>query len=288
VTVREGEVVLGDAVAIGGSVTVDGEVRGSVAAIGGNVMLGPHAVVGEDVAAIGGHLTRDPGARVEGKISEVGLGDIFTSRQWSRTWNSDAVFGPSFALMSTIFRLVISCLCCAFVVLLGQPYVDRVGARAFYEPVKSWAMGFLVELLFAPAIVLVCLLLIITIIGIPLLLILIPIIIGVLFIVALFGFASVARVIGQKVGERLHWTETNAYLITFVGVVAIMTPLLLARLLGVAGGPLSPIAFGLMVLGRLVEYLVWTVGLGAVVLSRFSPQTPPAASMVTTGPIVSA
>jgi len=43
-----------DAVAVGGSVTVNGRVRDSAVAVGGSVTLGPDAVIGKDVVSIGG------------------------------------------------------------------------------------------------------------------------------------------------------------------------------------------------------------------------------------------
>ena len=53
VVVEEGTEVK-DAVAVGGSVTVNGKVRQSAVAVGGSVVLGPNAVVGKDVVSIGG------------------------------------------------------------------------------------------------------------------------------------------------------------------------------------------------------------------------------------------
>ena len=49
-----------------------------------------------------------------------------------------------------------------------------------------------------------------------------------------------------------------------------MSPILLARLVGLAGGPLWLMSFGLAMLGFLFEYVAWTVGLGAIALVRFN------------------
>jgi len=59
----------GDVVAIGGSIVVDGKVRGSVVAIGGGVLLGDNAAVSEDVVTVGGRLSRHPNAVVQGDVS---------------------------------------------------------------------------------------------------------------------------------------------------------------------------------------------------------------------------
>jgi hypothetical protein len=289
VTVREGEVVNGDVVAVGGSASVDGEVHGAVVSIGGNVTLGPNASVDEDVVTVGGRLTRDPASRVAGKISEIGLGNIdFTPWRFGRMWSVGSMFGSAFALAGTVLRLVILCLFCALVVLLGGSYAERAGVRAAQEPVKSWAIGFLAQLLFLPILVIGSVLLAITIIGIPLLFILVPLTLVGVCVVALVGFTGVARYVGHEVSARMNWVETSPYATTIVGIVVILTPLLLARLLGLAGGLVGPIAFGVAIIGLCVEYLAWTIGFGAMALTRFSPQAPPAAPVVVSGPVVPA
>src|SRR5947209_6668841 len=53
ITVATGEYVGGDAVAIGGSVDVDGEVSGDTVAVGGSLTLGPHAHVHGDAVVVG-------------------------------------------------------------------------------------------------------------------------------------------------------------------------------------------------------------------------------------------
>jgi hypothetical protein len=59
-----------DVVAIGGSVVVEGAVKGDLAAIGGNVLLGDNASVSGDVVAVGGRVSRHPTATVKGDINE--------------------------------------------------------------------------------------------------------------------------------------------------------------------------------------------------------------------------
>jgi hypothetical protein len=48
------------------------------------------------------------------------------------------------------------------------------------------------------------------------------------------------------------------------GILLLLSPLLLARLVGLGGGLLFPMTFGLGLIGILVEYLAWTIGFGAV------------------------
>ena len=75
VSVREDERVGGAAVAVMGSVRIDGEVDQDVVAVLGSVELGPHAVVRGDVVTVGGRLNRAATAQVGGAVTEVALGD---------------------------------------------------------------------------------------------------------------------------------------------------------------------------------------------------------------------
>jgi hypothetical protein len=75
VTIDADEKVLGDVVAIGGSVEVSGYVTGDVVAVGGSVRIRDGARVdGAHVTAVGGGIHQDPGATVGGELVEVGPG----------------------------------------------------------------------------------------------------------------------------------------------------------------------------------------------------------------------
>ena len=79
VVVNEGEEVTGQVVAVLGSVRINGEVGDQVVAVLGTVELGPKAVVHGDVVTVGGRLHRAAGARVDGSVTEVALGDMSAS-----------------------------------------------------------------------------------------------------------------------------------------------------------------------------------------------------------------
>ncbi|MGB7552885.1 MAG: polymer-forming cytoskeletal protein [Candidatus Korobacteraceae bacterium] len=59
-----------DVVAVGGSVMVDGTIKGDVVAVGGSVFLGENASVSGDVVTVAGHLSRHPNAVVSGEVTE--------------------------------------------------------------------------------------------------------------------------------------------------------------------------------------------------------------------------
>ena len=283
VSVAEGEVVNGDVVAIGGAVHIDGEVNGNAVAIGGALELGPHANVADDVVAIGGGLKRDPGARVGGKVVETGLINFdFGQWRWNRLGRIVPFDGPSlfgaaagvFALMGTLMRVFVLCVLACIVLFVGRGYVERVEALAVAEPLKAGAVGFLAQLLFVPVLVLTVVVLAITIIGIPLLL-LVPFAILALAVVGIVGFTAVVYHVGRLANARFAWSNDNPYLTAVVGILLVISPVLIARLLGLADWLLFPITGTLVFLGLLVEYMAWTVGFGAVALLRFTRPAPP-------------
>jgi hypothetical protein len=271
---------------IGGAIHVLGEVRGDVVAIGGTVELGPAANVDGDVTVIGGSLLRDPAARVRGEVVDVGAGSMeswrarFPGGRWREMWKG-WTFGSALSLLSTLTRVAVLCLLAALVVLLGRDHVVRVSARAAAEPLKAGAIGFLAQLLFLPLLIVTIVLLVVTIIGIPLL-VLIPVVLLGLAAVALVGFTSVAYHVGHLLNARFGRVGHGPYATTTTGILILVSPLLLARILGLAGGVVFPMTLGLLVIGTILEYGAWTVGFGAVALVRFNRPGP--ATLVAAAP----
>jgi hypothetical protein len=263
-------------------------VRGEVVSIAGTVELGPNAVVRRDVTVVGGTLRRDPAARIDGEINEIGIGAIDLSGvRWTppslATMWWGWTLGAAYAFVATLVRIAVLCLLAALVLLLGRDYVERVSLRAASEPLKAGAIGFLAQILFLPILVITIVLLIVTIIGIPLLA-LIPFAMLGLGVFALIGFTSVGYHIGRLLVSRLGWDGAGPFGATIAGILIVVAPVLLARLIGLGGGVLYPMTFGLGFVGILVEYLAWTVGFGAVALDRFgkSLSSPPATSLPAT------
>ena len=274
VTVTENESVAGDVVVVGGSADIDGEVTGDVVVVGGSLRLGPHADVLKDAVIVGGSLDRDPAARVGGRVQEVGVGALNFDgwrprRGFPRDWWSSGLFGSTFSLVATLIRVGVLGLLAALVVVFARDYVDRVGARAAAEPLKAGAIGFLAQLLFLPLLIVTIVLFLITIVGIPLL-VLIPFALLALLVFSLAGFTAVATHAGRWLAHRFGWPDYGPVATTVLGVLVIASPLLLARLLGLVGGPLWLFSTALAILGFCAEYAAWTLGIGAVALQRFS------------------
>ncbi len=276
VTVNEGEVIDGDVVAIGGSARIDGEVTGNAVGIGGGVDLGPHADVAGDVVSIGAPLKRDPGARIGGKVVDVGTGNFDVGRwRWDRLEAGRLLFpflgaaAGLFALTATLARVAVLFVLVSLVMMVGREYVERVGVRAVAEPVRAGLVGLLAQILFIPVLILTVLVLVVTIIGIPLL-VLVPFAVLALAVVGLVGFTAVAANLGRLVNRRFDWHDRSPYVTAITGVVLLMSPVLIARLVGLAGILVFPLTGTLALVGFLVEYVAWTVGFGAVALLRFS------------------
>lgn len=263
VRVETDEVIDGDVVAIGGGVYVDGRVSGDVVAIGGGAELGPNADVSRDVTVVGGPLRRDPSARVGGRVNEVGVSGLDLSVVRPRRWGS--AVGSLIGFAATMTRLAVLCILATVVLLLGHEYVQRAAARAAAEPVIAGVVGLLIQLLFFPVLLVSAALMIVTIIGIPLL-VLVPFALLALAALFLIGFTSVAYDVGRRAIARFGWTERNAYFTAAIGIVVVLSPLLIGRLVGLIGPWLMPVTLTLVALGVLVEYAAWTVGLGAVAL----------------------
>jgi hypothetical protein len=287
VNVAENERVDGDVVAIGGPVTVDGEVSGDVVAVGGGLTLGPHAVDRGEVTAVGGPLKRDPQAQVFGKVNEVGIGaNGQTLPPYRLNWRN-LLFG-SFAsragtLATTITRVLMFMLFLLIVTAVGQRPVQEIAARIAAEPVRAGLVGLLAEILFVPVLVLTIIALVISIIGIPLL-ILVPFGIILVGVVMLVGFTGAAHIVGAWALDRFGRIERSPYLTVATGLVVIAGLTLVGRLFALAVGGLGAPFY---VVGYLIEYIAWTVGFGAAILAwlqtRRSPGVPVAPATPVTG-----
>ncbi len=270
VNVAENERVEGDVVAIGGPVTVNGEVTGDVVAVMGGLTLGPRAVIRGEVTAVGGPFKRDPQAQVFGKVNEVGIGPNGQTIPPYRINARNLLFGSlasrAGTLATTVTRVLMFMLFVLIVTAVGHRPVQQIAARIAAEPVRAGLVGLLAEILFVPVLVLTIIALVISIIGIPLL-ILVPFGIILVGVVMLVGFTGTAHIVGGWVLDRFGRTERSPYLVVATGLVVIAGLTLIGRLFALAVG-----GFGapLYVVGYLIEYLAWTIGFGAAILAWIS------------------
>jgi len=229
------------AVAIGGSVTIAGHVRRDAVAIGGSVTLQPGARVEGDAVAIGGAVSVAEGATLEG--DNVSLGGTIPTTVGSMTrW---VVGGPHmFSMFSFASRLTRAVLLFVIALLIAVAFpgaLMRIGAYLVNRPGLSALGGVAILLGFVPA----CVLLAMTIIGIPL----IPVAVMVLVALFLFGFTVSAAWLGDRMpGLQEPRTPTKS----------------------VARGGAILVVVGLVPwIGTAALILVAAVSAGATLLSRF-------------------
>jgi hypothetical protein len=109
----------------------------------------------------------------------------------------------------------------------------------------------------------------ISIIGIPLLL-LMPFAVLLLLLMAIVGFSGTATAVGQWARRRFGIGSTSGVADVCLGILIILLPLLLARVVALGGWALSPIVFLLVATSLCVEFLAWSSGFGAVLTNAFS------------------
>jgi len=274
VKVERDEVVDGAVVAVLGSVAIDGEVRDDVVAVAGDIRLGPDANVHGDVTVVGGKLDIDRKAHVGGRVNEIGF-DVpriqlrpFGRWGWPfhpfRSWWSS----PSVNLFVVLLRMLLFGLLSLVLAVAAPGALGRVERRVAADPWKCGLVGLMAQLLFVPLLVLTVVILAVSIIGIPLLL-LIPFALLALLFALLIGFAGVAGRVGRWVQERFGLPPQSRVTALVVGLGAIWALSLVGHVVALGGWAVWGLAAIFSAIGFLVEYLAWTVGFGAALLTRF-------------------
>jgi hypothetical protein len=275
VTVREGEQISGEVVAVIGSVRIDGEVGNEVVAVLGSVDLGPKAVVRGDIVSIGGRVRRAPGAQVGGGVTEVSIADA----RWDPRFESflggvgllslfDGFSGVP-RLIGTMFRVLLLMLFATMAMVVARAAVERSAQRVSDNPIRATLVGLLAEVMFLPVLLLTCIVLAISVVGIPLLL-LVPFLVLFLILLALVGFTGTALAVGQWARRQFSLGTTSGFADVWLGIVIILFPVLVGRLIGLAGFLTGPVVILLVTAGIGLEFLAWSTGFGAVLTNSFS------------------
>jgi len=248
-TVAKGERVE-NAVAYGGPVTVEegAHVEGDAVAFGGDVILKRGAVVEGDAVSFGGTVIREPGAIVEGQTASMGsstLGTVMArsaskanraTRHEEAAREDDGFSLPTFLVQfATLFGL-------GFVLLVLAPGRMKAMENSINaEFTKNSVVGVLGVIALLPLTLLLC----VTVIGIP-----VALLMWMLLALAVpAGVALVANVLGTRLPTgRVRKTQAIALAL---GVLVLL------------------VAFHIPVLGVLALMAVVSVGLGAMIRTRF-------------------
>lgn len=269
VRIERDEEVTDAVVVIGGNATIEGRVRDGVVVVGGDLNLTATADVRGEIVLVGGTLTRDPAAQLLGGVSYVSFGDW-----WRRNgWWPDVRFGNLgdvgrwISLAGTLARISLLVVLMAMLLIVARTPVARVGRAARAEPLRAFLVGLAAEIFFVPVLVALSIGLAITIIGLPFVAVLVPIALVLAVFAFVLGFTALACRLGEWIEDRLGWRPGNAFVATAIGFIVLIAPTLVARFADVASTSLTPVTFILIAIGLTVEFIAWTVGLGASIIT---------------------
>lgn len=258
-------------VVVGGSANIDGRAEAEIVVIGGTLRVGPQAVVRGDLVVVGGEAIIDPAANVAGEIAETIITWPDVGFAWARLaggWWAVAAFATMLVRLAVVFVGAL------FLSLVAPRWIHAIGGRAGSAAGLSAVLGVAGELLFVPGVVILVVTLAISIIGIPLLAG-VPFLIGGALVVWLAGFTAVAARLGGRL-RGTHPGDTSSPLADLlVGFVAITTPTFIAHALALGPGWMGPVAAALGAIGLFIEYVAWTIGLGAALAGLFGRTSSP-------------
>ncbi|MCU0484682.1 MAG: polymer-forming cytoskeletal protein [Anaerolineales bacterium] len=245
--IEEGATVEGDIFLLGGTLRIAGKVKGDISAAGGVLDLEAPAQITGNITVAGASISRADGSVVEGQIIS-GSSDSFNNLRANNLhlpFVADQVLSP----LAFLFRSLAAAALAVLVVMFFQKPVERVAQAGISQPLLSGGMGLLTIAVFPLAFILV----IITILLIP---------VGLFGILALavaylFGWIALGYEAGRRITAMFHWDWAAP-------IIAGMGTLVVSLVFGGLGQ--------IPCLGWLISFLVWNVGLGAVILTRFGLQ----------------
>ncbi len=255
IVVDEDQIVEGDVVAIGANVVVNGVVEGDAVTIGGVLRIGAQGEIDGDAVAIGGTVQNEEGGVIRGETVSLGWGEAVPERGGMLLRRFLTAVGRLILFIVWVILLILLSL--LIFALLRKP-IEVIGERIRTDAFKMGLIGLLAQVVFVGLVVIFGM----SIIGIPIALIVLPIVMG---LSTLFGFVAVSYVVGQKLlGET-----TSSYASLIAGVVLVNLLILLGAILAIGTGVADFAGGVLLVIGFAIIYVVATIGLGAVVMSRF-------------------
>ncbi len=261
--IKQNEVVHGDVVTVmGGDVVVDGAVHGDVVAVmGGDIYLNATARVDGDVVCIGGELHEESGAFVSGKrVTSSGGGLRVGPRFWEgRDWEDRSGargLWNGLRVLNAVFRFLIAIGLTLLVAWLFRGRIVSGVETMKRQPGMSFGVGALVVLTIFPsaiALAVVTVLLVITLIGIPL--VVVAAVGYALFylVFALFGLTIGAAVVGEWVASRRGGARLAVWQYALIGVLLLGGVRFLGRIFEVVD------VFGFHALGVLLAVLAVSV-----------------------------
>jgi uncharacterized RDD family membrane protein YckC len=188
-----------DAVSVLGSNTINGTVHGNAVSVLGNLHLGPNARVDGDVVCVGGHYTRDASASVGGSEVEKAASNFSDNPEVHAWLHHSLGMGRPFSIEAHSFWLV-GLLMFALCILLALAFpagVTKCGETLAHRPGVTFLSGILTLI----ALPLLFVLLLITLVGIPVAVLVLPLCLAACVI---FGKAAIYALVGRSIVGKQH------------------------------------------------------------------------------------
>ncbi len=280
IVVAADEEVTDGVFSVGGPVRIEGRVRDGVVVVGSDLELTPTADVRGDLTIVGGQLTIAEGARHAGAVHHA-AGASWPRWSWPTvgwSWFEPGGAASWLPLAGTTTRILLLGFVMAVLAVFARGRVARIGAAAAATPVRAGLIGLAAQVLFVPALIVVAIVMAITIVGLPFVAVVVPLAVLAMLATMVLGFTSLAGRVGQAFGGAFTGTGDGVVAAALAGLALIVLPTFLSRLVGVGPDALRFVAVGLLVLGTAIEYVAWTIGLGAAImtgLGRWAVVPPP-------------
>jgi cytoskeletal protein CcmA (bactofilin family) len=270
VNIEENALVNGEVLAMGGSIFIDGEVDGNLTALGGLIRLGETAFIDGDLVSIGALVQRDEGSVVEGQVItetdfpfQISVPSVDLTPPFEFT--SPSVFMPRFMTQFNplrevtwfLFRTFMISALAMLVVMFLPKQTEEAANTIIKEPVVTGGIG----LLSIVAIPILLIMLSLTLILIPF-----TLLGSMVYVLALlFGWIILGHEVGRRFAQMLNreWTAPivaglGTFGLTFVALSLTYIPCI----------------------GWIVFFLIASIGLGTVILTRFGTQAFPVVGLV--------
>jgi hypothetical protein len=222
--------------------------------------------------SVGGEAIVDPKARVYGEVNET----VVRWPDGDGRWGSapHRVFA-GVALAATILRLLMVFFVAGMLAAIAPAWVRGIASRAGAAPAASAVMGVACQIAFVPMLIVATVALAVSVIGIPLLAAL-PLLVAAAAVIGTAGFTAVAARIGARLRGTTAEASTALFADVILGFAAVSLLTVVASVASVvAFRPFwtSPVTLSVGALGMLIEYVVWTVGIGAAAASLLTRWT---------------
>ena len=255
-TVKAGEVVAGDVVVTAGDLDVEGTVKGDAVVTGGNLRLGPTAVVEGDCVVTGGKMEVSPTAKIGGERVVIagpgleGLKWLGLGKHVTEPVRASIKLVKEFAFFGFLMFLAL-----LLVIFLPRQFA-RVEEHLAEDFPRSALLGVAAMVLLPVSLVI----LVVSILGIPFA----PLVLVAAILAALVGYITLGRVIGGRILKN-----KPALLQTLVGLALLQAAAFIGDIVSLPGGAFDDVGGVFRTIGTIIFLGGAGLGMGAVIYSRF-------------------